>query len=187
MLVATSARPALAARGAQRKRHQDKYWVADSGATESMTQDSSDLEDNTPPPPGGEVENAGGVFLPVAGHGRLRLLVDQDNGTSKGVTRELTLDRVAHNLKLGRQVQPSRLASACSFSALGLNLILTHGVPPAFRDGAHMYMHIPSTAMESVPSVPGGAIAYWCRSLPRVHRRRASSPEGFQVSSSTTF
>ena len=51
LLVATSARPALAARGAPRKRHKDEYWVADSGATENMTQDSSHLKDYTPPPP----------------------------------------------------------------------------------------------------------------------------------------
>ena len=102
LLVATSARPAWAARGAPRERRKDEYWVADSGATENMTQDSSNLEDYTPPPPGGEVEIAGGNFLPVAVYGRLRLLVDQDNGTFKGATRELTLDRVARVPKLGR-------------------------------------------------------------------------------------
>ena len=102
LLVATSARPALAAIGAPCERHEDEYWVADSGATEIITQDSSHLEDYTPVPPGDEVESAGGVFLPVAGYGRIRLLVDQDNGTFKGATRELTLDRVSHVLKLGR-------------------------------------------------------------------------------------
>ena len=61
-----------------------------------MTQDLPYLEDYTPPLPGDEVESAGGVFLPIARYGRLRLLVDQDNGTFKGATRELTLDRVAH-------------------------------------------------------------------------------------------
>ena len=60
-----------------------------------MTQHSSNLKDYTPAPPGDEVESAGGVFLPVAGYGRLRLLVDQDNGTFKGATPELILDRVA--------------------------------------------------------------------------------------------
>ena len=102
LLVATSARPALAARGAPREWHEDEYWVADSGATKSMTQDSSHLEDYTPPPPGDEVESVSGVFLSVTGYGCLRLLVDQDNGTFKGGTRELTLDRVAHVPKLGR-------------------------------------------------------------------------------------
>ena len=67
-----------------------------------MTQDSSNLEDYAPAPSGHEVESAGGVFLPVAGYGRLPLVVDQDNGTLKGATRELTLDRVAHVAKLGR-------------------------------------------------------------------------------------
>ena len=75
--------------------------MADSGATENMTQDSSNFEDYTPPTPGDEVEIAGRVFLSAAGYGRLRLLVDQDNGTIKGATRELTLDRVAHVPKLG--------------------------------------------------------------------------------------
>ena len=84
----------MAARGAPREKHDDEYWVADSGATESMTQDSFHLEDYTPPPPGDEVQSAGGVSLPVAGNGRPRLLVDQDNGTFKGAARELTLDRV---------------------------------------------------------------------------------------------
>ena len=45
LLVATSARPALAARGTPRERHEDEYWVADSGATENMTQGSSHLEE----------------------------------------------------------------------------------------------------------------------------------------------
>ena len=76
--------------------------MADSGATENMTQESSHPEDYTPTPPGDEVESAGGVFLPVAGYGRLRLLVDQDNDTFKGARRELTLNRVAHFPKLGR-------------------------------------------------------------------------------------
>ena len=66
-----------------------------------MTQDSSNLEDYTPAPPGNDVESAGGVFLPVEGYGCLRLQVDQDNCTFKGATHELTLDRIAHVPKLG--------------------------------------------------------------------------------------
>ena len=60
------------------------------------------------------MESAGGVFLPVAGYGRLRLLVDHDNSTFKGTTRELTLDRVAHVPKLGRQnlLSTKRLTTA---------------------------------------------------------------------------
>ena len=45
LLVATNARPALAARGAPREWHEDEYWVADSGATEYMTQDSFHPQD----------------------------------------------------------------------------------------------------------------------------------------------
>ena len=33
-------------------------------------------------------------------------------------------------LGLARRVRPSRPVSACSFSALRLNLLLTHGIPP---------------------------------------------------------
>ena len=91
--------------------------MADSSATENRTQDSSHLEDYTSPPPGDEVESAGGVFLSVAGYGRLRLLMDQDNGTFKGATRELTLDRVAHVPKLGRHNLLSTKRLATSFDA----------------------------------------------------------------------
>ena len=37
-------------------------------------------------------------------------------------------------------VQPSRPASACSFSILRLNLVLTHGIPPDFRGGVHLFI-----------------------------------------------
>ena len=79
-----------------------------------MSQDSSNLEDYMPPPPGDEVESAGGVFLPIARYGRLRLLVDQDNETFKGATRELTFDRVAHVPRLGRHslLSTKRLTTA---------------------------------------------------------------------------
>ena len=50
LLVATSARPALAARGAPRERYEDECWVADSGSTEKMTQNSSNLEAYMPAP-----------------------------------------------------------------------------------------------------------------------------------------
>ena len=41
---------------------------------------------------------------------------------------------------LARRVQPSRLTSACSFSILRPNLVLTYGVPPDFRGGVHLYI-----------------------------------------------
>ena len=62
LLVATSARPALAVRGAPRERHKKEYWVADSGSTENMTQDSSNLEDNTPPPQEMRYKTSAGFF-----------------------------------------------------------------------------------------------------------------------------
>ena len=54
--------------------------------------------------------------------------------------------RVREEFGLARQVRPSRPASACSFSTLRLNLVLTHGIPPAFRHGVivHIYRYTPS-------------------------------------------
>ena len=47
-----------------------------------------------------------------------------------------------HALEFGlaRRVQSSRLASACSFSIHRLNLVLTHGIPPDFRGGVHLFI-----------------------------------------------
>ena len=44
---------------------------------------------------------------------------------------------------LARRVQPSRPASACSFSILRLNLVLTHGVPPDFHGGSIYIFKLP--------------------------------------------
>ena len=41
---------------------------------------------------------------------------------------------------LAGQVQPSRPASACSFSILRLKLVLTYGIPPEFRGGVHLFI-----------------------------------------------
>ena len=41
---------------------------------------------------------------------------------------------------LARRVQPSRPASACSFSMLRLNLVLTYGIPPEFLRGVYLFM-----------------------------------------------
>ena len=62
-------------------------------------------------------------------------------------------------------------------SVLRLNLVLTYGIPPEFRDGVHLFVynrHTPS----SVLSLSGHAIAYRRRSLPRVRRHGASKPQG---------
>ena len=40
---------------------------------------------------------------------------------------------------LARRVRPAPPSSARSFSALQQNLVLTHGIPPAFRDGVQLY------------------------------------------------
>ena len=67
--------------------------------------------------------------------------------------------------------------SACSFSILKLNLVLTHGIPPEFRGSVRLFLPAPHT-IGSVPSLSSHAIAYRLRSLPRVRWRRASSPQG---------
>ena len=68
--------------------------------------------------------------------------------------------------------RPSRPASACSFSILRLNLVLTRGILIAFRGGIHFYI-IPPCAIGSVPSLSGHAIAYRWRLLLRVRRHTA--------------
>ena len=82
----------------------------------------------------------------------------------------------AREFGLARRVRQPCPASACSFSTLRVNLVLTHGIPPDFRGGVHLF--IPPYAIGSSPSLSGHAIAYRWRSLPRVHRHRASSPQG---------
>ena len=47
----------------------------------------------------------------------------------------------AWEIGLARWVQPSRPASACSFSIPRLNLVLPHGIPPDFRGGAHFFIY----------------------------------------------
>ena len=48
----------------------------------------------------------------------------------------------ARELRLARRVQPSLPALMCSFSTLRLiNLVLTHGAFPAFRDGVPYICH----------------------------------------------
>ena len=51
----------------------------------------------------------------------------------------------AYEFGLARQVRLSRLASACPFSTLRLNLMLTQGIPPDFRGGVHLF--IPPSAI----------------------------------------
>ena len=48
--------------------------------------------------------------------------------------------------------------SALSFLTLRLNLVLSRGIPPAFGDGAHLF--IPPTAIGSVPSLWDHVITY---------------------------
>ena len=88
---------------------------------------------------------------------------------------------VIWSLLLFRRVRPSRPASAAPVRSPHS---LTHsgwiwrllGIPPDFRVGFQLI--VPPTAIGSVPSLSGHAIAYRWRQLPRVHRHRASSPQG---------
>ena len=66
--------------------------------------------------------------------------------------------------------------SACSFSTLKLDMVLTHGIPPDVHGGVHIFL--PSHTIGSVPSLSGHAITHRWRSLPRVRWPRASSPQG---------
>ena len=76
----------------------------------------------------------------------------------------------AREFGLARRVQPSRPVSACWFSILRSNLVLTHGILPDFC-AASIYLFKPPYAI-------GSPIAYRWRSLPRVRRHSASSPQG---------
>ena len=50
----------------------------------------------------------------------------------------------AREFRLARWAWQSRLASAWPFSTLRLNVVLTHGILPAFSDGVHIYRQPPS-------------------------------------------
>ena len=67
--------------------------------------------------------------------------------------------------------------SACSFSTLRKNLVLTHGISPDAHSSVHIVL--PPHTIGSVPSLSGHAIACRWRSLPRVRWHKASSsPQG---------
>ena len=74
--------------------------------------------------------------------------------------------------------RPSRPASACSASTLRLNMVLTHGITPAF----HVYRQPPSGQSRVYCRISGQSNAYRWRSLPRVHWPRTTinshSPQG---------
>ena len=80
---------------------------------------------------------------------------------------------------LARQVPPSRPASACSFSIYsGWIWCLLAGFRSISAAAVHLLFK-PPYVIGSVPSSSGHAIiAYRWRSLPTVHRHRASSPQG---------
>ena len=70
---------------------------------------------------------------------------------------------------------PSRVSLLISI--LRLNLVLTYGIPPEFRDGVHLFIK-PPYVIRSVPNLLGHAIECRWHSLPRIRRHRASKPQG---------
>ena len=62
-------------------------------------------------------------------------------------------------------------------SRISLLIFYTHGIPPEFRGGVHIFLPASHT-IGSVPSLSGRAIAYRLCSLPRVRWHRTSSPQG---------
>ena len=82
----------------------------------------------------------------------------------------------------------SRETGSAIPSSVGLHSLHTqassgayHSILPAFRGGVHLFM--PPSAIGPVPNSSGHETAFRRRSLPRVRRHRASSP---QCSSNTT-
>ena len=59
-----------------------------------------------------------------------------------------------------------------------LNLVLTHGIPPDFHSGVHLFILNRHTPSGQSRVLSGHAIAYRWRLLPRVHRHRASNSQG---------
>lgn len=77
-------------------RHQhttDEFCVGDSGASENGTTDVTFFENRELAHPGDRAESTDDEHLPMAGYGRLRLLVDREGGTFRGETLQLMRER----------------------------------------------------------------------------------------------
>ena len=82
----------------------------------------------------------------------------------------------AGEFSFATRVRSSRPASPCSFSTLRLNLVLTHVIPPDFRDGVHLlYRQPPSGQFRDYQVTQLRTDDIHCCE-PRRHR--ASSPQG---------
>ena len=90
---------------------------------------------------------------------------------------------------LVRQVSavPSRVSLLILHTHSGLNLVLTHEIHPALRDGSRQRPHLPSTDIGLVPNQSGHAIMSRWRSLPRARWHRAISPQGSYVPATREF
>ena len=61
-----------------------------------------------------------------------------------------------------RQIWPSRLVSACSFSTLRLNLVLTHGIAPDVHGGIHIFIFPTPTTIQSMFKYKILVLLYCC-------------------------
>ena len=103
--------------------------------------------------------------------------MDQPGKVVKPARGQLNIDNehfpiivCAWEIGLARRVRLSRPGSACSFPILGLNLVLTYGIPPDFRGGVHLF--IPPYAIGPVRGLSGHAVAYRWHPQPTVRRYR---------------
>ena len=100
----------------------------------------------------------------------------EDGSNGWGLPVLLVATWTRNDFGLARRVRLSLPASARhSFSALRLNTVLTHGISFRFPQRRPTIL---SAAFGSVPCSSGHATAYQRRSLLRVRRLRASSPQG---------
>ena len=61
-----------------------------------------------------------------------------------------------------RRARPSRPASACSFSILGLNLVLTHGISPDFRGGVDLFIEMEALNLSLISHRFSPRVPYIC-------------------------
>lgn len=94
-----------------------EFGVDKSGASQSMITDATAFKNYERAPTGDRGEGADAKLLPVVNYGRLRLLVDQEEGTFWCKTRQLMLEGVAHGPGLGNHSLASAEALAKALDA----------------------------------------------------------------------
>ena len=79
------------------------------------------------------------VILYVCMYGQRGKVANPARGQLNRENEYFPASACACEFGLARRVRLSRPASACSFSTLRLNPVLTHGIPPVLSDGLHTY------------------------------------------------